>query len=245
MKSKLQSAIGCRKRLRKKVNIKYIELAKKVSVFFNQYDVSRATAVSDSNSRGCMYSTCDFYKDTCFEYELLDRTLDEPVSWLEWTVKTIEYEKNQVKKMANKTVKQIISVLAKLKKKEYNRKRREKIKSDSKSLEKQRALERLKYLKKKEKGQIKPISMLSSKEKSKLVKFTTGKSGYLLHKYTFCKQSNIRRGQASRWVCSQNGKCSSYIHLDNNYKLLYQAPIKHTHSPPDLMEVGPNLFIKL
>lgn len=39
----MQSAIGCRKRLRKKVNIKYIELAKKVSAFFNQDDVSRAT----------------------------------------------------------------------------------------------------------------------------------------------------------------------------------------------------------
>lgn len=54
---------------------------------------------------------------------------------------------------------------AKLKKKEYDRKRREKIKSDPISLEALREKEKLKYLKKKEKGQVKPISNMSSRER--------------------------------------------------------------------------------
>ncbi|KAI8442439.1 hypothetical protein MSG28_005952 [Choristoneura fumiferana] len=54
---------------------------------------------------------------------------------------------------------------AKLKKKEYDRKRREKMKSDPTSFEVLREKERLKYLKKKEKGQVKPISNMSSRER--------------------------------------------------------------------------------
>ncbi|KAK9873216.1 hypothetical protein WA026_021448, partial [Henosepilachna vigintioctopunctata] len=45
---------------------------------------------------------------------------------------------------------------AKLKKKEYDRKSREKMKSDPRTLETLREKERMKYLKEKEKGQLKP-----------------------------------------------------------------------------------------
>lgn len=79
----------------------------------------------------------------------------------------------------------------------------------------------------------------------KLIRFTNGKTGYLLQKYTFCKQGVIRKGTATRWVCSQNTKCSVYIHLDNNYKLLYKNAVDHTHKPPELVEVGTNLYVKL
>ncbi|KAL3269275.1 hypothetical protein HHI36_008353 [Cryptolaemus montrouzieri] len=48
---------------------------------------------------------------------------------------------------------------AKLKKKDYDRKRREKLKNSPKSLEKLREKERLKYLKKKEKGQVKSFKI--------------------------------------------------------------------------------------
>ncbi|KAL3289521.1 hypothetical protein HHI36_022938 [Cryptolaemus montrouzieri] len=54
---------------------------------------------------------------------------------------------------------------AKLKKKDYDRKRREKLKNSPKSLEKLREKERLKYLKKKEKGQVKSVSAMNSREK--------------------------------------------------------------------------------
>lgn len=54
---------------------------------------------------------------------------------------------------------------AKLKKKEYDRKRREKLKNCPESLEKLREKERLKYLKKKEKGQVKSVSAMSSRER--------------------------------------------------------------------------------
>lgn len=53
----------------------------------------------------------------------------------------------------------------KLKKKEYNRKRREKIKSDPVSLEILSKKEKFKYLRKKEKGQVKSISNMSSRER--------------------------------------------------------------------------------
>ncbi|KAL3279893.1 hypothetical protein HHI36_017399 [Cryptolaemus montrouzieri] len=48
---------------------------------------------------------------------------------------------------------------AKLKKKDYDRKRREKLKNSPKSLEKLREKERLKYLKKKEKDQVKSFKI--------------------------------------------------------------------------------------
>ncbi|CAD6234987.1 GSCOCG00012398001-RA-CDS [Cotesia congregata] len=54
---------------------------------------------------------------------------------------------------------------AKLKKKEYDRKRREKLKNCPESLEKLREKERLKYLNKKEKGQVKSVSAMSSRER--------------------------------------------------------------------------------
>ncbi|KAG5880778.1 hypothetical protein JTB14_015287 [Gonioctena quinquepunctata] len=54
---------------------------------------------------------------------------------------------------------------AKLKKKEYDRKRREKLKNCPETLEKLREKERLKYLKKKEKGQVKSVSAMSSRER--------------------------------------------------------------------------------
>lgn len=54
---------------------------------------------------------------------------------------------------------------AKLKKQEYDRKRREKMKADPVTLEILREKERIKYLKKKEKGQVKPISAMSSRER--------------------------------------------------------------------------------
>lgn len=52
----------------------------------------------------------------------------------------------------------------KLKKKEYDRKRREKMKNNTESLEKLREKERLKYLKKKEKGQVKPVIHMNARE---------------------------------------------------------------------------------
>lgn len=65
--------------------------------------------------------------------------------------------------MARKT--KLTEAEAKLKKKEYDRKRREKIKGDARTLEKLHEKERNKYLKKKEKGQVKLISDMSSREK--------------------------------------------------------------------------------
>lgn len=52
----------------------------------------------------------------------------------------------------------------KLKKKEYDRRRREQMKSNTESLEKLREKERLKYLKKKEKAQVKSIKDMSARE---------------------------------------------------------------------------------
>lgn len=52
----------------------------------------------------------------------------------------------------------------KLKKKEYDRRRREQMKSNIESLEKLRENERLKYFKKKEKGQVKSINAMSARE---------------------------------------------------------------------------------
>lgn len=54
---------------------------------------------------------------------------------------------------------------AKFKKQEYDRKRRAKMKADPVILEILREKERIKYLKKKEKGQVKPISVMSSRER--------------------------------------------------------------------------------
>lgn len=56
-----------------------------------------------------MYSTCDICKNKSVSYDLLNKKLDGTVSWLEWTVKTIEYEKKTMKKINKKTIKQIIS----------------------------------------------------------------------------------------------------------------------------------------
>ncbi|XP_045489803.1 trichohyalin-like [Pieris rapae] len=52
----------------------------------------------------------------------------------------------------------------KLKKKEYDRKRREKVKNNTESLEKLREKERLKYIKKKEKGQVKSVVAMNARE---------------------------------------------------------------------------------
>ncbi|GBP97916.1 hypothetical protein EVAR_91954_1 [Eumeta japonica] len=52
-----------------------------------------------------------------------------------------------------------------MKKKEYDRKRREKLKSCPDSLEKLREKERVKYLNKKKKGQVKSVSAMSSRER--------------------------------------------------------------------------------
>ncbi|XP_068617399.1 calponin homology domain-containing protein DDB_G0272472-like [Battus philenor] len=54
---------------------------------------------------------------------------------------------------------------AKLKKKEYDRKRREKMKSNPEVLAKLREKERISYLKKKQKGQIKSVTAMSSRER--------------------------------------------------------------------------------
>ncbi|CAH0547526.1 unnamed protein product [Brassicogethes aeneus] len=61
--------------------------------------------------------------------------------------------------------KKLTEVEAKLKKKEYDRKRREKTKGCAKTLEKLREKERLKYLLKKEKGQVKLVGDMNSREK--------------------------------------------------------------------------------
>lgn len=61
--------------------------------------------------------------------------------------------------------KKLTAAEAKLKKKEYDRKRREKFKNCPESLEKLKEKERLKYLKKKEKGQAKSVSAMSSRER--------------------------------------------------------------------------------
>lgn len=60
------------------------------------------STVCDTNSQECMYSTCDVCKDKSVEYDLLNKKLNETVSWLEWTVKTIEYEKKNEKKLLRK-----------------------------------------------------------------------------------------------------------------------------------------------
>lgn len=60
--------------------------------------------------------------------------------------------------------KKLTAAEAKLKKKEYDRKRREKLKNCPDSLEKLREKERFKYLNKKKKGQVKSVSAMSSRE---------------------------------------------------------------------------------
>lgn len=77
---------------------------------------------------------------------------------------------------------------AKLEKKEYDRKRREKIKSDPESFKILREKERLKYLKKKEKGQVKPISIMSSRERRlKRKNWKKNSQTYRDKKTTVCK----------------------------------------------------------
>lgn len=66
------------------------------------------------------------------------------------------------KKMARP--KKLSDAEKKLKKKEYDRKRREKMKNNTESLEKLRKKERLKYLKKKEKGQVKSVIKMNARD---------------------------------------------------------------------------------
>lgn len=61
--------------------------------------------------------------------------------------------------------KKLSDVEKKLKKKEYDRKRREKMKNNAESLEKLREKERLKYMKKKENGQVKFVIAMNARER--------------------------------------------------------------------------------
>lgn len=61
--------------------------------------------------------------------------------------------------------KKLSDVEKKLKKKEYDRKRREKMKNNAESLEKLREKERLKYMKKKENGQVKFVIAMNTRER--------------------------------------------------------------------------------
>lgn len=60
--------------------------------------------------------------------------------------------------------KKLSDVEKKLKKKEYDRKRREEMKNNAESLEKLREKERIKYMKKKEKGQVKLVIAMNARE---------------------------------------------------------------------------------
>uniref|UniRef100_S4PU22 Modifier of mdg4 n=1 Tax=Pararge aegeria TaxID=116150 RepID=S4PU22_9NEOP len=68
-----------------------------------------------------------------------------------------------------------------------------------------------------------------------MIRFATGKVGFLFQKYTYCKQKTIRNG--SRWVCSRSNynKCRVYLHLDNENKVIFQIPLPHTHPPPKIL----------
>ncbi|OWR46278.1 hypothetical protein KGM_208270 [Danaus plexippus plexippus] len=74
-----------------------------------------------------------------------------------------------------------------------------------------------------------------------LIKYTNGRQLYLLQGYTFKRNSVIRKGTATRWICSQHHKCPVYVHLDKEFRVIHLPPLCHTHEPPKLLRVKTGL----
>ncbi|GBP80109.1 hypothetical protein EVAR_55927_1 [Eumeta japonica] len=108
---------------------------------------------------------------------------------------------------------------AKLKKKEYDRKRREKMKSDPVSLEVLRGKERVKYLKKREKGQVKLISTMSSREKRQ--KRKNWKKNSQTYRY---KTAKVRKNLAK--LLDETPHPSSGLVIQNNNEVRNLAAIR-------------------
>ncbi|CAH0731043.1 unnamed protein product, partial [Brenthis ino] len=64
--------------------------------------------VCDIQKRECMYSECKCHlKEETTVYDFSECNLDDEVSWLEWTVQTIEYQKEN----KNKTTKRMAKII--------------------------------------------------------------------------------------------------------------------------------------
>ncbi|CAG9580026.1 unnamed protein product [Danaus chrysippus] len=74
-----------------------------------------------------------------------------------------------------------------------------------------------------------------------LIKYINGTQLYLLQGYTFKRNAVIRKGTATRWICSQHKKCPLYVHLDNEFRVIHLPPLCHTHEPPKLLKIKTGL----
>lgn len=63
--------------------------------------------VCNSNSQQCMYGQCTICKVKRITYDLTTITLDETVTWLNWSIKDVEYKKNNLIKKCKRNVKEI------------------------------------------------------------------------------------------------------------------------------------------
>lgn len=79
----------------------------------------------------------------------------------------------------------------------------------------------------------------------KMIEFTNGKKAFLLGGYTYGRHISIRKGSASRWVCTLNNRCNAYIHLDHDLRVILDPRIRHTHAPPNIYKLKTGEYVKL
>lgn len=63
--------------------------------------------VCNLNTQQCMYGQCTICKVRRITYDLTTITLDETVTWLNWSIKDVEYKKNNLIKKCKRNVKEI------------------------------------------------------------------------------------------------------------------------------------------
>ncbi|CAH2097530.1 unnamed protein product [Euphydryas editha] len=92
------------------IEFKYAALKTLSILKFKDLDEFMKSIVCDTQKKECMYSECKkCYSKATTVYNLLECNLDDKVSWLEWTVKKIEYQKENQNKKAKRMVKIIQS----------------------------------------------------------------------------------------------------------------------------------------
>lgn len=88
-------------------NIEYKFLALKKMKVFDPHaklmDILEET-VCDKKSKECMYSECNTCKTTSVTYNFTKAKKNDNVSWLEWTTKNVEYQKNNETKITKKVI---------------------------------------------------------------------------------------------------------------------------------------------
>ncbi|CAG9787763.1 unnamed protein product [Diatraea saccharalis] len=105
---KLSDRDTCACRKHANMHFKFISLKKAyVLVFYNNLKEAVKATVCDKKSRSCMYSECTVCAEKKINYDYSSTNQDANISWIEWNLKNHEYDKNGVKKVSKRMLKEI------------------------------------------------------------------------------------------------------------------------------------------